>query len=507
MRVRGFCCGWLEMERSGLVSGDEGRVRVPIPAYLIEHAGSRIVFDAGLPPELRDVDSSLSKELAPYFGCDLPPGTNLAERVRSCGVEPRDVEMVIVSHLHFDHVGGSSLLPEAQLVVQRAEWEAALSDVEREQYVTVLDEGRPRRIVEGEWDVFGDGRVVVTSTVGHTAGHQSLRLIDDDGRELILCGDACYLRRSLETRVLPPSSFDAAAQLTAMAWLEERERSGARLFFGHEPSQWPSGPDDDRVLELASHSAGSVIDLSVARATADEVAREWGLDLGEPFALANVSVVVPTHDGRVLKVSWEGDDESLHEPDALQLWDGRGAVRLYRRSGRAILEERAVPGDDLSRLDDDEATAIAVEIAQTLWRPAVAPFRSVQGDVDRWIDEARREGNGLAGLARELFERVGVTPQWVVHGDFHHHNIVRHGERYVAIDPKPYLADREYDVPSFLWNPMNNYLVDREQTERRIAAFVALGLDDFTIRAWSIIRGSYLRPAEEFVRALRDLIA
>jgi N-acyl homoserine lactone hydrolase len=507
MRVRGFCCGWLEMDRSGLISGDEGPLRVPIPAYLIEHAGSFLVFDAGLPPELRDVDSALSKELAPYFGCDLPPGTNLAERLVSCGVAPSDVDMVVVSHMHFDHVGGSSLLPEAELVVQRAEWEAAVADVGREQYVTVIDHARPRRLVEGEWDVFGDGRVVVTSTVGHTAGHQSLKLLDDSGRELILCGDACYLRRSLDTRTLPPSSFDAAAQLSAMTWLGERERSGARLFFGHEPAQWPTGLDDDRVIEVASHAVSTVIDLSVARAKAREVVLEWGLELGEPFTLANVSVVAPTRDGRVLKVAWEGDDESLHEPEALELWDGEGAVRAYRRSGRAVLEERAVPGDDLSRLGDEDATAIAVEVAEKLWRPATAPFRSVEEDVDRWLDGARREGHGLAGLGREMFEAVGVSPQWVVHGDFHHHNILRHGQRYVAIDPKPYLADREYDVPAFLWNPMDNYMADREQTERRIAAFVAMGLDDFKIRAWTIIRGSYLRPAEEFVTAIRGLIA
>jgi N-acyl homoserine lactone hydrolase len=482
-------------------------LRVPSPAYLIEHAGSRVVFDAGLPPELRDVDSELSKELAPYFGCDLPPGTNLVERLASCGVEPSEVDMVVVSHMHFDHVGGSSLVPQAELIVQRAEWEAAAADVAREQYVTVIDDARPRCLVDGEWDVFGDGRVVVTSTIGHTAGHQSLRLIDDDGRELILCGDACYLRRSLETRALPPSSFSAAAQLTAMAWLDERERAGARLLFGHEPGQWPTGLEDDRVIELASHAASTVIDLTVARAKAREVVEEWGLELGEPFVLANVSVVAPTSDGRVLKVAWEGDDESLFEPDALELWDGDGAVRAYRRSGRAVLEERAVPGDDISGLRDDDGTAIAVDIAQRLWRPATAPFRSVEDDVNRWLDEARDEGFALAGLGREMFEAVGVNPQWVVHGDFHHHNILRHGERYVAIDPKPYLADREYDVPTFLWNPMDNYLADQEQTERRIAAFVAIGLDDFKIRAWSIIRGSYLRPAEDFVRALRGLVA
>src|SRR5438445_9214471 len=104
------------------------------------------------------------------------------------------------------------------------------------------------------------------------------------------------------------------------------------------------------------------LDLSAAKAMAVKVAREWGLELGEPFALSYVSYVAPAGDG-VLKVAWDGDTESLHEGDALELWDGDGAVRLLRRSGRALLEERALPGDDLSVLPEDEATAIAVDVA------------------------------------------------------------------------------------------------------------------------------------------------
>src|SRR6266481_1686678 len=117
-------------------------------------------------------------------------------------------------------------------------------------------------------------------------------------------------------------------------------------------------------------------DLTAAKATALELAREWGFHLGEPFALSNVSYVAPAGDA-VLKVAWEGDTESLHEGDALELWDGDGAVRLLRRSGRAILEERAVPGDDLSLLPDDEATEIAVDVASRLWRRIGSPFRPV----------------------------------------------------------------------------------------------------------------------------------
>lgn len=233
-------------------------------------------------------------------------------------------------------------------------------------------------------------------------------------------------------------------------------------------------------------------DLSAAKATASEVAREWGLELGEPFALSNVSYVVPA--GRaVLKVAWQGDTESLHEGDALELWNGNGAVRLLRRSGRALLEERAVPGDDISALPDDVATGIAVDVASRLWRRVGSPFRPVTPEVHRWLDYAEREGSELVPFARELLAEVGPSAHWLVHGDFHHHNVLRHGDRYVAIDPKPYLADREYDVPSFLWNPLSNRMNDSKQLERRIAAFVAAGLDDFRIRAWTVIRGAYLR--------------
>jgi streptomycin 6-kinase len=246
-----------------------------------------------------------------------------------------------------------------------------------------------------------------------------------------------------------------------------------------------------------------MVDLEAERTYAFACAEDWGVELEEPFAFSNVSFVAPTKDGQVLKVPWGGDDGALHEGDALELWDGDGAVRLLRRSGRALLEERAVPGDDLSALPDDVATAIAVTLAVKLWRPATPPFRPVAPEVARWLDQAEGTDNELVPLARKLFAEVGGGAEWLVHGDFHHHNILRSGERFVAIDPKPYLADREYDVPPFLWNPMFHRMDDVDETERRIQAFVAVGLDEFRIRAWTVIRGAYLRADPEFLPGLR----
>lgn len=244
-------------------------------------------------------------------------------------------------------------------------------------------------------------------------------------------------------------------------------------------------------------------DLGVAKATALAAATAWGVVLEEPFELSSVSYVAPAGDA-VVKVPWEGDTESLHEPDALELWNGVGAVRLLRRSGSALLEERALPGDDLSHLSEKEGTAIAVNLAHRLWRPASAPFRPVLSEVPRWLNEGERSGNPLVPLARELLGELATSPLWLVHGDFHHHNILQRANEYVAIDPKPYVADREYDIPSFLWNPRTNRMDDPNQTERRISAFVSSGLDDFLIRAWTVIRGAYLRP--EFAEQIRSLL-
>jgi streptomycin 6-kinase len=253
------------------------------------------------------------------------------------------------------------------------------------------------------------------------------------------------------------------------------------------------------------------VDLTDTQRTAEAVAAEWGLELGAPFALSNYSYVAPVGDDAVLKVAWEGDDESWHEPEALELWGGHGAVRLLRRdpNSRAFLAERALPGGDLADLPDDEATAIAVDVATQLWQPAREPFRWIGDHVPRWLHNAEREpdeGTVLLPLARELYASLDVGREWLTHGDFHHHNILRHGDRFVAIDPKPYLGDREFDLFSFLRNPLSYRMNDRDQTERRIAAFVAAGLDDYKIRAWTVIRGSYLGLDAEEAAVARSLL-
>ena len=164
-----------------------------------------------------------------------------------------------------------------------------------------------------------------------------------------------------------------------------------------------------------------------------------------------------------------------------------------------MLLERA--RDDISSLPEEEATRIAVTTGLKLWRPASEPFRWIGDHVPRWLDHAG--GHALAPLARKLYASLDVGRTTLVHGDFHHHNILRSGRGPLAIDPKPMLGEPEYDVPSYLWNPLF-YRMRGDVTERRLASFAAAGLDEERMRKWTVIRGVYLRPEE--AEALRSLV-
>ena len=241
------------------------------------------------------------------------------------------------------------------------------------------------------------------------------------------------------------------------------------------------------------------------------VAHDWGLELGPAFAASNYSYVAAVGDSAVLKLRPADDDESEHEAEALTTWDGNGAVRLLRRDDerRALLLERAVPGDDLSNLSEARATAIAVDVARRLWIPAGEPFRWIGDHVGPWLDEAERAagpGSELIPRARELFAELGAGRAVLIHGDLHHHNILDAGDRYVAIDPKPMLGEPEYDIPSFLWNPIGSRMTP-DVTRRRLAAFADAGLDQGRMRAWAVIRAAYLGADPDEAAILLELLA
>ncbi|HEV8229320.1 MAG TPA: aminoglycoside phosphotransferase family protein [Candidatus Limnocylindria bacterium] len=234
---------------------------------------------------------------------------------------------------------------------------------------------------------------------------------------------------------------------------------------------------------------------------ATEVAAEWGLELGPRIAAGRYSYVAPAGPDAILKVIPPEDDDSDHSADALRFWDGDGAVRLLRHdpARRALLLERARPGTEAAAESEDDAIAAAVDVGRRIWRrpPLGHPYRTTSDWVRRWL--APDDRHPLVPVARRLFETMDVRADTLVHADFHHHNLLRHGDRWVAIDPKPRVGEPEFDVPALLSNPLHT-ISTRARTERRISAFADAGLDGDRIRQWAIVRGVCdglpLRPGE-----------
>ncbi|HEY5209033.1 MAG TPA: N-acyl homoserine lactonase family protein [Stellaceae bacterium] len=245
VRLYAFTCGTLTGALGGLMAGGAGEITIPVPAYLIEHPKGRVLFDTGLHPDLRhDPAGRLGTRLAGMFQIGLGAGEDIAGRLAAFDRDPGKIDLLISSHLHFDHVGGNALIPNATLLVQRREWEAGMDPdaaATRGFNPRDFDLGHKIRVVDGEHDVFGDGSVVCLPTHGHTPGHQSLRVRLDSG-DIVLAADACYFCQTLRERRLPPNMFDRAQMLASLDRLEAMERGGARIFFGHDPEFWRTVP-------------------------------------------------------------------------------------------------------------------------------------------------------------------------------------------------------------------------------------------------------------------------
>jgi N-acyl homoserine lactone hydrolase len=243
LKLYAFTCGWLEGDLGHLMEGGEGRIRLPIPAYLIEHPKGSALFDTGMHRDCQhDPASRVGARIAGLFGFDYRPGEEIGARLAALGRDPAKIDLVINSHFHFDHCGGNAEVRNATLIVQRREWEAGMDpDVAAKRGFNPrdFDLGHKLRLVDGEHDVFGDGQVVLLPTYGHTPGHQSVQVRAGKGADLVLTADACYTRENMDRDVLPNVLWDPGEMTRSVARLRDlRDRQGAAVIYGHDAAQW-----------------------------------------------------------------------------------------------------------------------------------------------------------------------------------------------------------------------------------------------------------------------------
>ena len=236
---------------AGLVVGGpkDEKVDIAMVIWLIRGGGRTILFDSGFHRE----------KWFKYFPMNdyLRPD----EAVKLAGVKPEDVTDIVISHAHWDHMGGIDLFPKANVWIQKEEyryytgeaWQpggnhGGIDPDDVKQLVQLNTEGRLRLVDGDNVEILPGIRTYTGSR--HTYASQYLRV--EGNPTLVLASDNCYLYRNLATRAASAtfSEADHAANIAAQARMIELASSADRVVPGHDTLQFQKFPTRGRVATI-----------------------------------------------------------------------------------------------------------------------------------------------------------------------------------------------------------------------------------------------------------------
>jgi N-acyl homoserine lactone hydrolase len=214
-------------------------IQAPILAYLIETTNGRILFDVGC--DYAKIDDPLQrakyydKETFAFGAPDMQEAQRLPHHLAKLGLMPADIDVVFLSHLHFDHAGGLCDVCGTEVHVQEDEFVSARTYLDPAYFANELSDRFPWQIKQGEYDLVPGVRAI--STPGHTAGHMSMLIELPKGSPVILCGDAADLTENLEKEIAPGLCWQeredlALESIRKLKRLESEER--AQLWPNHD---------------------------------------------------------------------------------------------------------------------------------------------------------------------------------------------------------------------------------------------------------------------------------
>ncbi len=195
--------------------------------YLITHNGHRLLWDTGLPLALLNTPHA-------YGGMTAVLDVALVKQLAAIGVQPGQIEMVGISHSHFDHTGQAVAFPAATLLIGPQDFDQVKG--KDDPFGHWRANGGKITPMPGDHDMFGDGDVVALFLPGHTDGHHAL-LVKLKSGTVLLSGDLYHATEARTQRGVPPFNSDRAQTLTSMDRFERiAKETGAKVIIQHEPA-------------------------------------------------------------------------------------------------------------------------------------------------------------------------------------------------------------------------------------------------------------------------------
>jgi 4-pyridoxolactonase len=206
-------------------------VRFPVYSALVEHPEGLFLFDTGY-----DLDHV--ERVLPFEQPVQDSSQTIQEQLKLCGIEPGDVDYVINSHLHFDHVGGNRFLTNATTLLHKKELRHGKvpEPFERLGYsdLTFDHEHVSYDLLEGDIKL-ADG-LWLYETPGHTAGHYSLYVELESDRSMIFAGDACYTHENLEKEIIGGFHLNPVDAVRSIKRLKQLSKElDAEVMVSHDP--------------------------------------------------------------------------------------------------------------------------------------------------------------------------------------------------------------------------------------------------------------------------------
>ena len=237
LRLFVFDCGTLHFMNADAYSLKKEEVAqfdMSVPCFLVAHPRGTMIWDAGIIP-----DTDFKPGSGTVTAGIATSSTPLLPQLRAAGYGPGDITYLALSHYHSDHVANANAFASSTWLVRKAERDIMFSDPPPARTATAnfsaLKNSKTVIVDKDEYDVFGDGTVVIKSAPGHTPGHQVLFLKLAKMGPVVLSGDLYHYPEERKLNRLPTREFNveqtAASRAAVDAFLK---KTGAQLWIEHD---------------------------------------------------------------------------------------------------------------------------------------------------------------------------------------------------------------------------------------------------------------------------------